>query len=79
MVFFEYLLDIFILGVYIPEGIQSGEKITIPGKGYKDSKGGRGNLVANVKVMVPKQLTDAEKEIFTKLKEVSYFNPRNTY
>ena len=63
--------------VYIPEGIQSGEQITIPGKGYKDSQGGRGNLVANVKVMVPKQLTDEEKEVFIKLKEVSSFNPRN--
>ena len=25
--------------VYIPQGIQSGEKIRIPGKGYKDGKG----------------------------------------
>lgn len=65
--------------IYIPQGVQSGEKITIPGKGYKDSKGGRGDLIANIKVMVPKKLTDEEKEIFTKLKEVSSFNPRNIY
>ncbi len=65
--------------VYIPEGIQSGEKITIPGKGYKDSKGGRGDLIANIKVMVPKQLTESEKEMFLKLKEISSFNPRNIY
>lgn len=63
--------------VYIPEGIQSGETITIPEKGYRDSKGGRGDLIANVKVMVPKHLTNDEKEIFMKLKEVSDFNPRN--
>ena len=65
--------------IYIPGGVQSGEKITIPGKGYKESKGGRGDLIANIKVMVPKKLTDEEKEIFTKLKEVSLFNPRNIY
>ena len=65
--------------VYIPQGIQSGEKITIPNRGYKDAKGGRGNLVAQVKVMVPKKLTDDEKEIYTKLNEVSSFNPRNLY
>jgi len=63
--------------VYIPEGIQSGETITIPGKGYIDSKGGRGDLIANVKIMVPKQLTQQEKKIFSKLKEISCFNPRN--
>ena len=65
--------------IYIPGGVQSGESITIPGKGYKDSKGGRGDLVANIKVMVPRKLSDEEKEIFTKLKEISSFNPRNTY
>ena len=65
--------------VYIPGGVQSGEKITIPEKGYKDAKGGRGNLVASVKVMVPKKLSDDEKEIYSKLKEISKFNPRNIY
>ena len=65
--------------IYIPGGVQSGELIKIPGKGYKDSKGGRGDLIANIKVMVPKKLTDEEKEIFNKLKEVSSFNPRNIY
>ena len=65
--------------IYIPQGVQSGEKITIPGKGYKDAKGGRGNLIANIKVMVPKKLTEEEKEAFIKLKEVSSFNPRNSY
>ena len=65
--------------IYIPSGVQSGEKITIPEKGYKDSKGGRGNLVASVKVMVPKKLTEDEKEIYSKLKEISKYNPRNIY
>ena len=63
--------------VYIPQGIQSGEKIKIPSKGYKDGKGGRGDLVAEVKIMVPKNLELDEKEMFEKLKEMSRFNPRN--
>ncbi len=65
--------------IYIPGGVQSGETITIPGKGYKDSKGGRGDLIANIKVMVPKKLTDEEKDAFIKLREISSFNPRNIY
>lgn len=63
--------------VYIPQGIQSGEKIRIPSKGYKDGKGGRGDLVAEVKIMVPKKLELDEKEMFEKLKDMSGFNPRN--
>lgn len=63
--------------VYIPQGIQSGERIKIPSKGYKDGKGGRGDLVAEVKIMVPKVLEINEKEMYEKLKEMSRFNPRN--
>lgn len=63
--------------VYIPQGIQTGEKIKIPNKGYKDGKGSRGDLVAEVKIMVPKSLELDEKEMFEKLKEMSLFNPRN--
>ena len=64
--------------IYIPQGIQSGEKLRIPGKGYKDGRGSRGDLIAEVKIMVPKKLSEQEKEIFEKLSEISNFNPRNT-
>ncbi len=62
--------------VYIPEGIQTGEIIRIEGKGYKDGKGGRGDLIAEIKVMVPKKLSSKERNLFKSLEEVSTFNPR---
>lgn len=62
--------------VYIPQGIQSGEKIRIPNKGYQASKDARGDLIVEVKIMVPKQLTAQEKEIFKQLNKISKFNPR---
>lgn len=62
--------------VYIPQGIQSGEKIRIPNRGYQDREGTRGDLIAEIKVMVPKQLTEDEKAIYKKLSEISKFNPR---
>ena len=62
--------------VYIPHGIQSGEKIRIPNKGYYANNDERGDLVAEVKIAVPKNLTENEKEIYQKLSEVSKFNPR---
>lgn len=64
--------------IYIPQGIQSGEKIRIPKKGYPDGNGSRGDLIAEIKIMVPKSLTQQEKEIFEKLNEISSFNPRNS-
>ena len=62
--------------IYVPQGIASGEKVRIPGKGYKDGKGGRGDLIAEVKIVVPKNISDQEKDIYKQLAEISNFNPR---
>ena len=63
--------------IYIPNGIQSGEKLVISNKGYKgENKDIRGNLIVKVKIVVPKELTKDEKKIYKKLSEVSKFNPR---
>lgn len=56
------------LEIAIPKGIQSGDKITIKGRGYKDGKGGRGNLIAVIKIMVPKSTTEEEIKLFRKIK-----------
>lgn len=65
------------ISIYVPPGIQSGERVKIPQKGYKDGRGSRGDLIAEIKTVVPKKLTEDEKELFEKLKNVSNFNPRN--
>ena len=49
------------ISIYVPPGIQSGEKVKIPQKGYKDGRGSRGDLIAEVKTVVPKKLTEEEK------------------
>ena len=63
--------------IYIPQGTQSGDIVTIPGKGYKKESNQRGNLIAEIKIMVPKKLTSEEKELFEKLNQISKFEPRN--
>lgn len=40
-------------------------------------KGGRGDLIAEVKIVVPKKLSEEEIKIYKKLKEVTKFEPRN--
>ena len=63
--------------IYIPQGVQTGELIKIPEKGFKNAKGGRGDLYAEIKIMVPSQITKKEEKIFKELSELSKFNPRN--
>ena len=62
--------------IFIPSGVQSGETIEIPRKGYKTPNGNRGKLVAQIQIVVPEKLTKEETEMFKKLKEISKFNPR---
>ncbi len=65
------------LSILIPKGTQTGDKITIPNKGYYTENKKRGNLVIETDVVIPKKLSEKEKELFIKLKKVSKFNPNN--
>lgn len=66
------------VSLFVPPGIQSGERVKMANKGYKDGKGSRGDLITEIKIMVPKKLTEQEKELFEKLSEVSSFEPRKS-
>lgn len=64
------------ISIFVPAGTGSGQIVKIPGKGYKDGKGGRGDLVAQVKIVVPKELTEKERDLFQQLNEISKYDPR---
>lgn len=57
--------------INVPPGIESGEKLRLIRKGYKNGLGGRGDLLLDVKIIVPKQLTVEEKNLYQKLSEIS--------
>lgn len=62
--------------LYIPQGTQCGESLKLKEKGYLDGKGGRGDLIINIQIMIPKELTKEEIELFKQLKNISSYNPR---
>lgn len=66
------------VSVYVPAGIQSGEKIEIENRGYKDGKGGRGKLILDTKIMIPKKPNEEEMKLFKEFEKMSKFNPRNS-
>ncbi len=55
--------------VKVPAGIQSGGKIRIPGMGYMNAAGGRGDLLIEVRIMNPNRLTDKQRALYQQLKE----------
>jgi molecular chaperone DnaJ len=61
----------------IPAGTESGKLLRVKGRGAPHLKGnGRGDLLARVKVTVPKKLSKAEKEALETYSEVSRERPR---
>ncbi|MGE5404796.1 MAG: DnaJ C-terminal domain-containing protein [Candidatus Saccharibacteria bacterium] len=60
----------------IPPGIQSGQKLRLKGKGMPAKPGGHGDMFVIIKIMVPKNLSTKETELFEELKKVSNFDPR---
>ena len=60
----------------IPPGVQSGQKLRLKGKGFPKQKGGRGALLARVKIVVPEKISPEERELFEALARTSSFDPR---
>ncbi len=60
----------------IPAGSSSGRKIRLRGKGFPAGSGNFGDLLAEIRIMVPDDLTDRQRELFEQLKETSEFDPR---
>lgn len=60
--------------VKTPAGIQTGSRIRIAGKGYKDVNGRRGNLNIKVRIVNPKVLNEELKEEYLKIKNKVKYN-----
>lgn len=54
----------------IPPGAQSGQKFRLANQGIASLNGGRGDLMAKVKITVPKSLSAEERKLLEQLKEL---------
>lgn len=60
----------------IPPGVDSGQTLRLRGKGWRDPKGNRTDLMVRLKIVTPKNLTSIERECYEKLGQLGSFNPR---
>ncbi|HEY7207110.1 MAG TPA: molecular chaperone DnaJ [Gaiellaceae bacterium] len=64
----------------IPAGTENGKLLRIKGRGAPRLKGGgKGDLLARVRLTVPKKLTKAEREALEALQKASRENPREVF
>jgi curved DNA-binding protein len=64
--------------VKVPQGSSCGRRLRLRGEGWPRRGGGRGDLYAEVEILVPKKPSREEREAFERLAEVSSFDPRRS-
>jgi curved DNA-binding protein len=62
--------------IRIPEGSSSGRKIRLRERGFKKATGERGDLFAEIRIVIPDRLSPQERELFQQLAETSEFRAR---
>jgi len=63
--------------IRIPAGTSSGRKVRVRGRGFPGGKNAEpGDLIAELRIVVPEKLSAKEKELFESLREASGFRPR---
>ena len=60
----------------IPPGVRSGQRFRLGNKGYPAENGQRGDQLVEVQIVTPKTLTDEERQLYEKLREIETFKPR---
>ncbi|ANV84852.1 molecular chaperone DnaJ [Picosynechococcus sp. PCC 7003] len=60
----------------VPKGVKPGQRLRLANKGYPRSSGSRGDQLVEVQLVLPPEITEEERALYEKLREVESFNPR---
>lgn len=61
----------------VPAGSQHGGRLRLRGKGLRKSKSERGDLIAEIQIVIPKELTAKEEKLWQELRDVSALRSRD--
>jgi curved DNA-binding protein len=65
--------------IHVPAGATSGQTFRLPGRGLPKPDGGRGDLLACLRIITPEFPTETEKQLYLQLARSSRFNPRRGF
>lgn len=60
----------------LPLGVRSGQRLRLANKGYPDANGRRGDQIVEIQIVMPKNISPEERELYEKLRQIESFNPR---
>ncbi len=61
----------------VPAGVKSGDRLKLANKGYPNIRGQRGDQLVILQIVIPTDVSDAEKELYAQIREIETFKPRN--
>jgi len=64
------------INLTVPAGSQSGQSLRVRGKGMPVTPGRYGDLLVNIRIVVPQHLSARERHLFVELARESRFDPR---
>lgn len=59
----------------IPAGVRAGQKLRLGNKGYPVN-GKRGDQIVEIQIVVPKEISQQERELYEKIRQTETFSPR---
>jgi curved DNA-binding protein len=63
----------------IPPGVKSGQQLRLAGKGFPKDSRTNGDQYVEIQIVVPKNPTNRERELYEQLLQVQSFNPREHF
>ena len=60
----------------IPAGVRTGQRLRLAAKGYPTANGRRGDQIVEIQIMVPRDPSPQERELYEKLRQLETFDPR---
>jgi curved DNA-binding protein len=61
----------------VPNGVKSGQRLRLANKGYPRGNGeSRGDQLVEISIVIPKEISEEERELYQKIKSIEKFNPR---
>ncbi|XGV95210.1 MAG: DnaJ C-terminal domain-containing protein [Leptolyngbya sp. BL-A-14] len=60
----------------IPPGVRTGQRLRLASKGYPTASGRRGDQIVEIQIMVPRDPSPQERDLYEKLRQLETFDPR---
>jgi curved DNA-binding protein len=62
--------------ISLPQGVVTGQKLRLAGKGFPAEAGERGDQLLEIQVVIPQNPAPAERALYQQLRDLESFNPR---